>query len=287
MYYTNTKSIAILLAVYNGEKYLAEQLDSLITQTNQDWTLYIRDDASNDGTLDIINDYCNRYLNFILLKDYLGNLGCRNNFFKLLEVINSEYYMFCDADDVWFPNKIEISLQRIKELEPLYPNTPLLVHTDCSICDANMNLMVESYWKSENLNPDDVLNFNELAICTCIGGSTMFFNKDVKITVLPLEQNLMLYDSWIALQVIRKGIISTIHTPTKKYRQHGNNICGVSTGKKFSILQKLFNSIKANKNHYLLLKSIGYGSVLKYIYYKIRVQYKIRVKNTLYNTPQI
>jgi len=81
----NTRPIAILLGVYNGSQYLADQLDSLINQKNQDWTLYIRDDFSTDNSSEIISRYCEQYSNFVLIEDTKGNLRSRDNFFELLQ----------------------------------------------------------------------------------------------------------------------------------------------------------------------------------------------------------
>jgi len=277
--YTNNNSIAILLAAYNAEKYLAEQIESLISQTNQDWTLYIRNDGSKDNTDNIILDYCNRYTNIIEIDRGGLNLGCRNNFFRLLEVVESDYYMFCDADDVWFDDKIELSVKRMEEINLANPNKPLLVHTDSAIYDENLNLVAESFWKTVNINPDNFLTFNQICICCCIGGSTMLFNKRVKELMFPLADNNLIFDYWIAINVVKHGIVSTIHTPTKKYRQHNSNVCGVTVGDENSIYNKLRNAktlFKRYKVESNMLKTIGYGSFSKYLFYKILVIIKIR-----------
>lgn len=277
--YTNTKSIAILLAAYNAEKYLEEQIESLISQTNQDWTLYIRNDGSKDNTSKIISDYCDRYANIIEIDRGGVNLGCRNNFFRLLEIVESEYYMFCDADDVWFNDKIELSVNRMHEIALVNPDKPLLVHTDSAIYDENLNLIAESFWKTVNINPDKFLTFNQICICCCVGGSTMLFNKRVKKLVFPLVDNNLIFDYWIAINTVKYGVISTIHSPTKKYRQHNSNVCGVTVGDANSIYNKLkigrslFRSYRQESE---ILKTIGYGSFTKYLFYKMVVIMKIR-----------
>jgi glycosyltransferase involved in cell wall biosynthesis len=282
MMYTNTKRIAILLAAYNAEKYLAEQIESLISQTNQNWTLYLRNDGSKDNTGKIILDYCNSYSNIIEIDEGGENLGCRNNFFRLLEVVESEYYMFCDADDVWFHDKIEISMNRIQEVSMLNPNKAVLVHTDSAIYDADLNLVAESFWKNVNINPDKFLSFNQICVCCCIGGSTMLFNKKVKELVFPLADNDLIFDYWIAINTVKHGVISTIHSPTKKYRQHNSNVCGVTIGADNSIYKKLINSkslFKSYKHESDMLKTIGYGSFTKYLFYKLLVILKTRFSN--------
>lgn len=120
MKYLNENKIAILMATYNVEKYVSEQIDSILKQSNRNWTLYIRDDCSSDNTVKIVQKYTSLYDNIILLSDTKGNLGCKCNFFELLQNVNSEYYMFSDADDVWLPNKIQLSFEKMIELEELH-----------------------------------------------------------------------------------------------------------------------------------------------------------------------
>ncbi|MBR4154305.1 MAG: glycosyltransferase [Paludibacteraceae bacterium] len=111
----NNKSVAILMATYNGAKYLREQIDSLFVQTYRDWTLYIQDDGSKDATLDIIKEYSDERI--VLVDVGLTRQGAGMNFMSLLNMVESEYYMFCDQDDVWFEDKMEKELARMKEIE--------------------------------------------------------------------------------------------------------------------------------------------------------------------------
>lgn len=281
MIYFNTKSIAILLAVYNAEQYLAEQLDSLYAQTNLDWTLYIRDDGSSDSTIKILNEYSSKYDNIVLIEDELGNLRAKNNFLRLLELVDSTYYMFCDADDVWYPNKIELSFSRIKQEENSHPSKPIIVHTDFTVVDEKLNLISTSYFKSAGINPDKMKNYNYLGICTYVGGSTMLFNHQVKAITFPVPEIVPMYDSWIGLNTIRRGgIISTIHQQTKAYRRHGNTVTQISNRATKSIFSKLLDLKKVliiNYKNYIILKKIGYGPIYKYIFYKFLVLLKTRV----------
>lgn len=279
--YINQTKIAILLAAYNAEKFIGEQIDSVIAQSDCNWTLYIRNDGSTDNTEKLIESYCLQYPDRIIEIDKGGiNLGCRNNFFRLLEVVDADYYMFCDADDVWFNNKIELSFERIKQLEIIHGQKPLLVHTDTALYDENLNLIAESFWKSIGINPERFLTFNQLCICCCVGGSTMLFNKRVKQLVFPLIDNDLIFDYWIAINTVKHGIISTIHTPTTKYRQHGNNVCGVSVGDDNLLKNKLRNwrpLLRQYRKESDKLKTIGYGNFLKFLFYKIIVIFKMRL----------
>lgn len=277
--YTNTKSIAILLAAYNAEKYLVEQIESLISQTNQDWTLYIRNDGSKDNTDEIISNYCNRYSNIIEIDKGGVNLGCRNNFFRLLEVVESDYYMFCDADDVWLSNKIEISYAKIQEVEIMNSDKAVLAHTDAIICDINLNIISNSFWNLTGINPVKFTSFNYICVCCTVGGAKSIFNKKAKDLVFPLVDNSFMFDYWIAINVAKYGKISVIDIPLIKYRQHDSNLLGVTVGDANSIFNKLKKSrslFKRYRQESDMLKTIGYGNFYKYMFYKLLVVTKTR-----------
>lgn len=277
----NSQPIAILLAAYNAEKYLVEQIDSLLNQSNQDWVLYIRNDGSKDKTQKIIDNYIEKYSNRIIQIDKRGeNLGCRNNFFRLLEVVESDYYMFCDADDVWLPTKIELSYNFLKEKEKKYPAKPILVHTDAVICDEKLNQIAPSFWKYTGINPEQFVTYNYIAVCCTVGGAKSVFNKKAKELVFPLDNNSLMFDYWLALNVAKNGYIFPLHKPLILYRQHSGQVLGVTIGSKNEIKNKLshfFSLIKEYHNNAKILKSIGYGLCIKYYWYKLMTIIKIRL----------
>lgn len=277
--YKNTKKIAILLAAYNAELYITEQIESIISQTNKDWTLYIRNDGSTDKTGEIISEYCEKFSNIIEIDKGGKNFGCRNNFFRLLEVVESDYYMFCDADDVWLPIKVQISFEKLYEIELKNPNVPILAHSDAVICDKDLNVISDSYWKSTGINARSFTHYNYLCVCCTVGGAKSIFNKKVKDMIFPLEDNEFMFDYWIAMNVAKYGIVSVIDTPTILYRQHSSNLLGVTVGDDNSIYNKLRNSfslIKLYKRESDALRKVGYGGFVKYMYYKMLVVFKIR-----------
>ena len=175
----NNRSVAILMATYNGEKYLREQIDSLIAQTYRDWTLYIQDDGSKDATLDIIKEYSDERI--VLVDVGLTRQGACMNFMSLLNMVESKYYMFCDQDDVWFVDKIEKELARMKMVEAEKGiETPIIVHTDRTHTDAELNVKLKSEFnprgvskeklrrKIELLKDPNILAIYTIAHSTCI-----------------------------------------------------------------------------------------------------------------------
>ncbi|MFN4244894.1 MAG: glycosyltransferase [Brevinematia bacterium] len=127
---TNTL-VEILLATYNGAKYLSELLDSIVNQTYKNIRILIHDDGSTDETRNIIKEYTQRYPDKItFIDDGVKTNGSTWNFEHLMKFSTAERIMFADQDDVWLPEKVEISLNNINELEKVYGNqTPLLVYT--------------------------------------------------------------------------------------------------------------------------------------------------------------
>jgi len=220
--------INILLATYNGEKFLGEQLDSLFNQTVKEFKIIIRDDGSSDNTIDIIKSYNEKHPGKIkLVNDNLGNLGSSKSFMKLLEYCDSEYIMFCDQDDVWLPDKIELSLNKMKELENKYDkNIPLLVFTDLEVVDQKLNALHKSFWKYQKLIPIISNNWKELLAQNVITGCTMILNKKAKEFCLPFELPMMIHDQWVGVNISKYGKVDYLKEQTIFYRQHGNNVAG-------------------------------------------------------------
>lgn len=280
MYYDNDKSIAILLGTYNGDKYLVCQIDSLINQTISDWTLYICDDGSTDDTPFIIEKYVNKHSNITLIKNNVENIGAKNNFLRLLESVNSKYYMFCDQDDIWLPEKIEVSLYHMQKIEQNSQKIPIVIHTDVILVDSKQKVIAKSFWKEAHLNPDKMKNYNYLAICSYVLGCTMLFNSLAKEKAFPVNENALMHDWWISTQVIKTGIIYSIYDQTMLYRQHENNVSGVGYGNErifLSKIKQIKKVIKQNIHLYIALKRLGYGSFLKFLFFKTTILLRTRL----------
>ncbi|MCX6660415.1 MAG: glycosyltransferase [Candidatus Bathyarchaeota archaeon] len=154
----NTKEfpqIDVLLATYNGEKYLREQIDSILSQTYKNWNLLVRDDGSSDNTIRIIESYRDLVPDrIVVLKDDLGNLGVIRNFSKLLGYSHSDYIMLSDQDDMWLPRKIELTYKKMQDLVKKYgDDVPLLVYTDWKVVDVNLSVISNSGWRYFKVNP--------------------------------------------------------------------------------------------------------------------------------------
>jgi len=264
--------ISILLATYNGEKYLKEQLDSLFYQTYQDFKILVRDDGSKDSTVNIIREYEKVYPSKIkLIQDDYGNMGSSKSFMMLLQYCDSEYIMFCDQDDVWLPNKIELSLQKIQELQKAsVKDIPLLVFTDLHVVDESLKIIENSFWKYQKLIPKTAKNWKKLVAQNVITGCTIIINKKAKEVSLPLVIDMMIHDQWIGVNVAKYGKIEYIDKQTILYRQHGSNVAGAhSYGLKY-ISNKLIQTKKILNYFQKASKYFKEISILEIIFYKIQ-----------------
>ena len=270
--------IAILLSTFNGEVFIAEQIDSILNQTFTNWDLYIRDDGSTDSTLDIISKYVNNHDNVFFLDGNL-NKGACNSYIYLMDVVKSDYYMFCDQDDVWLPDKIEKTFNEISKLYTLYGNDiPLLVFSDLVVVDKNLTILSNSMWEYTRFNrimwPEKYLYITPL-----VTGCTMLFNHAAKLKALIHTDKAIMHDSLLALSVVvNGGKMIALQLPLIFYRQHDTNVFGTnafnnSLSLRFLGLKKI---IKSNLMYFLFVNSLVNLSIFKFLFLKIEVALKIR-----------
>ena len=221
-------NIDILLPTYNGGYYLEGLLDSIINQSIKNWRLMIRDDSSTDNTVEIILEYINRFPDKIMLIENDGNrIGFLNNYSKLLEASDAEYIMFCDQDDIWLPDKIEKSIQKINYLENKFgKDIPLLVHSDLTVVDEKLRVIEKSFWKYRNLNPNKNSSLSRLLVQNVVTGCTIIMNKKLRDISIPIPANAIIHDWWFSLTAVAFGKIDFIREPLILYRQHENNVLG-------------------------------------------------------------
>jgi len=218
-------SCAILLATYNGELYLKKQLDSLFTQTYNHFTLYISDDASTDNTLKIIEEYMNCYDNIKLFcnKKPLGHV---KNFEKLLSLCDEKYIAFCDQDDIWESDKLQIEIDAILK----YENNAqaCLVHSDLSMIDSHEKKIYPSYFVYRNYLLKNKKDLGHILGPCGVMGNTIVMNKKLKELVLPFPDTLDVHDYWIAVNCELFGKRVTLPQQLVRYRIHNTNSSNTS-----------------------------------------------------------
>lgn len=266
--------VCILLSTYNGEKYLEEQLQSLIAQEGVDIHILVRDDGSIDNTTTILDHWQERKL----LTWYTGeNLRPEKSFMHLLfNAPQTDYYAFCDQDDVWLPQKLQKTLQKMKEVEERYPDRPVIVHTDMYIVDGHLNKIHPSFWKYSRLRPDILNTYFYLAICNGTNGCTMLLNNKAREVIREhyFIQNLLLHDVLCSLIVsAHGGVIEYVNEPTMLYRQHEANVVGAKLISTSAFSQKLLalnKIISENKERLCILNQIKKINGFSYWYYKLK-----------------
>jgi len=239
--------VDILMSTYNGEKYIEEQINSLLAQSYTNWHLIIRDDYSSDNTIQIIEKFQKQYPQKIsIIKDDLKNLGINQSFFVLMQKSRADYLMFCDQDDFWLPDKIKLTLERMLELEKnQIDKQPALVFSDLKVVNENLKPIAESFWKIMSINPNNAKQINKIIVRNSVTGCTMMINKPLKNLIEKIPQTALIHDWWITLLACLFARISYINQPTILYRQHNNNVMGL--GKKSKIKKLLTNPFKAFK----------------------------------------
>lgn len=243
------KRVDILLATYNGEKYLKEQIESILAQTYSEFRLLISDDCSSDNTKQILEEYEKKDKRVVLYFQK-ENLGVIKNFEFLLKKVENEYYMFSDQDDIWKKDKIEKSVKKIEE------TNSDLVYTDLEVVDENLNITCNSYWKLKGFynKIKKYNNFKSLYLNNFITGCTILSKKRLIQDFLPLPNTskYVLHDYWIPLVISQKGKIEYIEEPLIMYRQHKNNKIGSKKRsdeiKSLAEIRKLFIAVK--KEHF-------------------------------------
>lgn len=246
------KQIDILLSTYNGQEYLRQLLDSLLAQTFISVLIIIRDDGSSDATVDILKEYEIRYPGQFQLHLGEENLGALGSFERLCKYSTADYVLFCDQDDIWFPDKVQTLFDEILRIEKFYGNdVPVLVCSDLMLIDKYGNQTYHSFWEyagiswSEN-QPETIFLSN------CVTGCASIFNRKLLLTSLPFPKEAIMHDWWMGAVAAFSGKLVLLPLQTIGYRQHSGNVFGCGFSKSIlSIPRKLLSRISGkHANNY-------------------------------------
>jgi len=219
--------VSVLLATFNGEKYISAQIESLLSQSFQGFKLYICDDRSTDGTFSVISDFAVKYPEKIFVSQNEENAGgAKYNFLKMMIDFKDDYVMLCDQDDVWLSDKIEKSLNKIKEMEEEFGSSiPILVHTDLTVVNDELNVISSSYEKMSNKD-FDITSLNFAVTMNNVAGCTAIYNRALADLIRGVPDFIVMHDWWLSLTAAALGKIGAVHEPTVLYRQHKDNDSG-------------------------------------------------------------
>lgn len=214
--------VAILLSTYNGERFLKEQLDSLIAQSHSNWTIFASDDGSTDKTLAILEKYQTKLGTDRLIILAGPNQGFAKNFLSMVKNANikADYFAFCDQDDIWLPERLSTA---IATLQSAPSNQPALFCSRTRLIDEEGRPIGLSTLFNKPTG------FNNAIVQSIAGGNTMLFNLSARqlLADTPTEQTIISHDWWLYMLV--SGCGGHVHywpQPLVNYRQHGNNLMG-------------------------------------------------------------
>ncbi|MDU5408276.1 MAG: glycosyltransferase family 2 protein [Streptococcus agalactiae] len=228
---------AVLMATYNGQGFIHDQLDSIRNQTLRPDYVLMRDDGSTDDTVKVVEDYIKEHrLDGWSITSNDKNLGWRLNFRQLLiDVLAYEvdYVFFSDQDDVWLPEKLSVSLEAAKHKAS---DVPLLVYTDLKVVNQELNILQDSMIRAQSHHANTTL-LPELTENTVTGGTMMINHALAEKWFTP--NDILMHDWFLALLAASLGEIIYLDLPTQLYRQHDNNVLGARTmDKRFKILRE-------------------------------------------------
>lgn len=254
--------ISVALCTYNGEKFIEEQLNSILNQTKKVDEIVICDDGSNDNTIAIINNFIQLYPNLIKLHQNPINLRVNKNFEKALTLVTGKYVFFCDQDDLWKQNKVETILSIFEKdatIEGVFSNADLI--------DESLNVIPNfDLWKSvtfceEKLNkPLDLFKIIKHR-GNMVTGATLCIKASCINEILPIPDGIssFYHDEWIALILSARKSLAYTTEKLISYRIHSNQQIGVTSG---------FNSKKIAKKERLLQNILGESVPKTYDDYK-------------------
>ena len=237
--------IHIIMATYNGEKYVGQQIESILNSEDVDIFVTVYDDGSKDATLDIVTQFVKEQPDRIELIQNEKNLGLTLNFLHGLLNQDYDYVMFSDQDDVWKPDKVKKTYDYMRQTEKkAAKNQPIVVFTDAVIVDESLKEINPSFHQSGGYDTSK-LDLAHMLMENKMMGCTMMLNRAVIQKVNALPEHARFHDWWLALIAAAYGKIAYLPERTILYRQHGNNIVGdVSYG---SYVKKRMMALKQQK----------------------------------------
>lgn len=220
----------ILLATYNGARFLPALLTSLQQQDAADLTVLMQDDGSTDATPALLQSIAAQDPRFVPAGESGQHFGARGNFISLIRQSRSPYIALCDQDDQWEPDRLSRCLSAMHEAEARYgADTPLLVHSDARLVDEQGATLQESFFRHQGWDPD-ATSLPRLLVQNNVTGCTLLMNaalRDLAVQYADPE-TMHMHDWFIALTAAAFGHIVFVDAPLVRYRQHGVNVVGAS-----------------------------------------------------------
>lgn len=236
--------ISIALATYNGSKFLREQLDSILAQSMDHFEVVACDDYSTDETLQILEEYANKDPRFKVFSNK-NNLGFKKNFEHILSLCKGKFIAFCDQDDIWEPNHLEILYKNIGENDCIGANSLIIDEKGVS-----QNKTLLEYWPIHVMPKNEKELFQHELYSNVIQGTASLIRASLIKQALPIPEDIKYHDYWFALVAGLNEKCKYIGDVVLKYRRHSNN---ASEYQKFTIwnaIKDLYRFSKDRKGFY-------------------------------------
>lgn len=227
--------IAILMPTFNSARFLQDQVDSLLAQSYGNFVIVTRDDGSSDDTHAIVARYVSAHPDrFHVIVNDGRNLRASGSFAYLLDYVlanktalglQKTWLMFCDHDDVWYPHKVALTMQRMQSLESEHPGKPALVHSDLNVVDDERRQIAPSFVRYQGIEPQKN-RFARMVVSNTVTGCTTMINEELARLALPIPSDAIMHDWWLALVGSAFGEIAYIEEALIDYRQHDANTIG-------------------------------------------------------------
>ena len=215
----DNKKVAVIMSTYNGEKFIKEQLDSILNQTYKNLEVVVRDDGSKDKTVEIVKEYMKKYPNIVLHEG--ENLGFIKSSFELLTLAEADYYAYADQDDVWMENKIELAVNSLNGLDDTKPN---MAFGNSDYYDEEMKFMSAGPKNKK-------VSFLKALFSCCGQGMTMTVNKKTRDMIIDnTPKTCFFHDWWTYLVCIGLGNVAYDNVTTVKYRRRKENATSEGQG---------------------------------------------------------
>lgn len=202
-------SVSVAMATYNGEKYIKEQIDTILVNLQENDELIISDDGSTDNTREIIKEFTDTRIRLI----DGPKKGVKKNFENAINACNGKYIFLCDQDDIWNEKKVETVLRAFSE------GVKVVVH-DCTLVNDEGKVIVASYFDYRSSKAGVLKNIWKNSYMGCC----MAFDSDIKETILPIPEKIEMHDQWIGILGDRLGKNIFIRESLIKYRRHDENV---------------------------------------------------------------
>lgn len=266
------ENISVALCSFNGEKYIEEQLKSIITQTSRPDEIVIVDDVSEDSTPDIVSSFTNSCPVKVTFTRNERRLGPVKNFEKAINIASGDYVFLSDQDDLWIPEKIEKTLALIQKVETEKgKDNPILAHSDLRVVNEQLQVINPSYMHHKKISHRSTYQLEALLVQNFVTGCTVCINKKMKEIALPFPEKAMMHDWWLALLACALGQIVFHPEPLILYRQHGHNVVGAVNYFSSKRIKRLFQPQVVDKTIAEIyfqacalkerIKSLEYGNI--------------------------